>query len=330
MCASKRRRKMCGEYRWRMLPRLIPLSSIILRIDIIYHIMLSRIEDKSSVVLKRPKKAEIILGADFLLKCQVSGKPNPNIIWYRNKFRLFGVPNKQLINGPRLRILNVSTGDNGVYSCRAENAAGTLDSFDNFILNVKGPNSPWLLEDGYTPYRLALKHQEARLDCPFEGASEIRWYSRYERLSNNSRHMIYPNGSLYFPKVRGVDEGSYRCHGLNEAKSEQYFTVELALSDLEDITSQSFEPRLVPNFPIVMPVTQPFEIKVFPPSGRPDPDYRWLDQNDRVIGTNGRIRVKNETTLFFENTQEMDSGNYTFVANNTWGERRKNVWVIVS
>ncbi|KAK3700245.1 hypothetical protein RRG08_033523 [Elysia crispata] len=47
-----------------------------------------RIEDKSSVVLKRPrKKEEISVGSDVLLKCQISGNPVPDIYWYRNDYR---------------------------------------------------------------------------------------------------------------------------------------------------------------------------------------------------------------------------------------------------
>ena len=57
---------------------------------------------------------------------------------------------------------------------------------------------------------------------------------------------------------------------------------------------------------------------------------RWLDQYDRVIGTSGSKWVKDTTTLVFENPQEKDAGNYTFVANNTWGERSQEVWVEVS
>lgn len=50
------------------------------------------------------------------------------------------------------------------------------------------------------------------------------------------RHILYPNGSLYFPKVRSADEGSYRCEGLhirrNDSKPDghQTFLAELALA----------------------------------------------------------------------------------------------------
>ena len=44
------------------------------------------------------------------------------------------------------------------------------------------------------------------------------------------RHVVYSNGSLYFPKVRAADEGSYRCEGLSRSTASQTFTAELFLA----------------------------------------------------------------------------------------------------
>lgn len=40
------------------------------------------------------------------------------------------------IRGNRLRLLNASVHDNGIYSCRAENEAGSAFSDKNFMLNI--------------------------------------------------------------------------------------------------------------------------------------------------------------------------------------------------
>ena len=57
--------------------------------------------------------------------------------------------------------------------------------------------------------------------------------------------------------------------------------------------------------------------------------FRWLDRNDMLIGDTGRIHVK-DNQLVFENPQEIESGNYTFIVNNTAGEKRQKVWITVS
>ena len=43
---------------------------------------------------------------------------------------------------------------------------------------------------------------------------------------------MFENGSLYFPKVRNLDEGGYRCEGLSSQRDipAQSFTSELIIS----------------------------------------------------------------------------------------------------
>ncbi|XP_059173362.1 inactive tyrosine-protein kinase 7-like [Physella acuta] len=291
------------------------------------------IDKNVSVSSKRSRNDDLVLGDTVTLKCHASGNPEPAVIWFHNTFRLINVDRIRLSEqGSKLRIANISGQDNGVYSCKSQNTAGVVTSTENFLLNVYVDGAPHLITDKFTQFKLAHKHQDARLDCPFDGATRIDWFANYEKLSNSSRHVVYPNGSLYFPKVRATDEGTYRCEGLSaNAQTAQTFTAELALADLHDITPQSFEPRLMTSHPIVIPVQVRSEVKVFPPAGRPQPDYRWLDRNDRVIGTSGRIHYNAFTNrLVFESPQEIDSGNYTFIANNSAAEKKQNVWIIVS
>lgn len=54
-------------------------------------------------------------------------------------FRIFNKDNVRITDkGTRLKITGVTTVDNGIYSCRAENVAGAVDSMSNYILNVQG------------------------------------------------------------------------------------------------------------------------------------------------------------------------------------------------
>ncbi|XP_076442608.1 inactive tyrosine-protein kinase 7-like [Babylonia areolata] len=288
------------------------------------------IDERADVELKRPKREEVKKGTDVILKCVISGNPDPTILWYHNKFRLFNQEKVKILDeGNRIKLINITETDNGIYSCRAENVGGAVDSTNNFLLNVRVAGTPHLVEGHFTPYLVTQRGSSARLDCPFLGASRIDWFSNYEKLSNSSRHVVYPNGSLYFPKVRAADEGSYRCEGLSRSTASQTFTSELFLASLDEIHRDSFEPRLIPNYPVVIPVHERFQIKVFPPQGRPKPNFWWLGRNDLPIPSSGRIHVTDEG-LVFESPQEIDSGNYTFVLNNTAGVKKRGVWVMVS
>ncbi|XP_025105035.1 inactive tyrosine-protein kinase 7-like isoform X2 [Pomacea canaliculata] len=288
------------------------------------------IDERADVELKRPKKEEVKEGVDVILKCLIRGNPEPKILWYHNKFRLFNTDRVKILDdGSRLKLVNITASDNGIYSCRAENRAGAVDSSENFLLNVQA-GTPYLLEEQFTPYKIVQRNSPARLDCAFVGASRIDWFSNYEKLSNGTRHTVYPNGSLFFPKVRAADEGSYRCEGLSRTSPPgQTFTSELVLASLGEIMRDTFEPRLQANYPIVIPVHTRSEIRVFPPDGRPKPNFWWQDRNDLRVPDAGRMHVK-DNLLVFESPQEIDSGNYTFVVNNTAGQKTRSVWIMVS
>ncbi|KAL8559619.1 hypothetical protein ACOMHN_008330 [Nucella lapillus] len=101
------------------------------------------------------------------------------------------------------------------------------------------------------------------------------------------------------------------------------------LQGLDEIHRDSFEPRLIANYPVVIPVHERFQIKVFAPKGRPKPNFWWLGRNGLPIPSSGRIHMTDEG-LVFESPQEIDSGNYTFVLNNTAGLKKRGVWVMVS
>lgn len=56
---------------------------------------------------------------------------------------------------------------------------------------------------------------------------------------------------------------------------------------------------------------------------------RWYDRSNLLIGDSGQIHVEGDN-LVFESPQEIHSGNYTCVISNVAGEKRQNVWIIVS
>ncbi|VDI15210.1 inactive tyrosine-protein kinase 7-like [Mytilus galloprovincialis] len=290
------------------------------------------IDQKATVELKRPKAENITLGSEILLKCQITGNPEPTFLWYHNKFRLFNTDRIKIVDGGnKVRISNINAEDNGIYSCRSENVAGAIDSTGDFLLNKPAPGTPHLIEDKFTRSLLVMKNDPAWLDCPFVNAHRIDWFSTHEKITNNTRHTVYPNGTLYFPRVRPADEGSYRCEGLGSSRDipAQTFTSELMLTMLEDFRMDSFEPRLIPNFPIVVPIHKPFTLKVFQPDGQPKPSISWFDRNGDKIGTTGNIFVDGNN-LVFKHPAQIDTGNYTCRASNLAGIKNQTVWTIVS
>lgn len=57
---------------------------------------------------------------DLELFCNATGRPTPQITWYR-----VTDPSVQLPNGTALKVKNINRTDSGVYQCRASNGIGT-------------------------------------------------------------------------------------------------------------------------------------------------------------------------------------------------------------
>ena len=57
---------------------------------------------------------------DLELFCNATGRPTPQIKWYR-----VTDPSVQLPNGTALKVKNINRTDSGVYQCRASNGIGT-------------------------------------------------------------------------------------------------------------------------------------------------------------------------------------------------------------
>ncbi|XP_075772125.1 uncharacterized protein LOC142824244, partial [Pelodiscus sinensis] len=87
-----------------------------------------------------------------MLRCHIDGHPRPTGQWFRDGSQLlddrssYSISNKERT----LTLKSASPDDNGVYSCCARNAVGTVCSHDNFTLSIfgEGPRPGGLLARG--------------------------------------------------------------------------------------------------------------------------------------------------------------------------------------
>lgn len=98
--------------------------------------------------LKTPMDLTIRTGTMARLECAAEGHPSPQIAWQKDggtdfpaarERRMHVMPDDDIFF-----IANVKTEDMGVYSCTAQNAAGSLSA--NATLTVLGESSYWLTE----------------------------------------------------------------------------------------------------------------------------------------------------------------------------------------
>lgn len=80
---------------------------------------------------------DISVGDELVLRCKTNGNPEAQITWYRNGAQLF--KNERVsFKENQLHLFNVTLQDNGIYSCKVINDAGSVSSNENFALKLTG------------------------------------------------------------------------------------------------------------------------------------------------------------------------------------------------
>ncbi|XP_006630714.3 leucine-rich repeats and immunoglobulin-like domains protein 1 [Lepisosteus oculatus] len=161
---------------------------------------------------KTPSDLTIRTGTTARLECAAEGHPTPQIAWHKDGGTDFPAARERRMhimpNDVVFFITNVKIEDMGVYSCTAENTAGTIAA--NATLTVL--ETPYLkeaLED-----QSVLVGDTVALQCKASGSPppRITWLKGDEPLKLSERHHFTPgNQLLIIRNVEPEDEGRYTC-----------------------------------------------------------------------------------------------------------------------
>ena len=75
---------------------------------------------------------------DILFDCQVSGRPEPEVKWYKNGDLIIQSEYFQLVRGTSLKILGLVSSDAGIYQCIATNTVGSVQAAAQLQVKTKG------------------------------------------------------------------------------------------------------------------------------------------------------------------------------------------------
>lgn len=272
------------------------------------------------VTLKEPAtEGEIESSAPVTLRCNIDGHPRPTCQWFKDGAKL-SEKNHQINNKERtLTFKSASPDDNGLYSCCARNAVGSICSSSNFTLNIIDKSFPRPL---VTPEdQVVLKNEEAVFHCQFtaEPAPALEWYHENELLVNKSRVFLLSNGTLLITQVKPRNVGSYKCVGLSVGGSRVTQQVSLLIAEIDDMVSKTSE---------VFAADTLQRVACRPPRGRPQPEV-WWERGGQRVPTEGRV-YQESLDLVFSPTEAGDSGTYTCVAQNKAGRRTQEVTFTVA
>ncbi|KAL1233734.1 Inactive tyrosine-protein kinase [Trichinella spiralis] len=244
---------------------------------------------------------------ELQLRCDAEGYDEPLYRWYHNGHRLRR-SERVTWRGRRLTVHAVTVHDNGVYSCEAENSAGIVRSFEDYVLSLPGavPKIVTVPQNIIAPVGWS-----ALFDCAYDGAEKLYWKAgNYPDLliGTDSSQRIYQlaNNSLLITSVLASDEGNYESLGL--------------------FRGTNFEP--VRDIYVVGQGKR-FEIACVPPSGRPMPKIHWTRNGQRVSDV-GRVRSSDDYSLVIDSARLSDKGEYDCVAENMAGVQKGKIYVHVS
>uniref|UniRef100_A0A673IL54 Inactive tyrosine-protein kinase 7-like n=1 Tax=Sinocyclocheilus rhinocerous TaxID=307959 RepID=A0A673IL54_9TELE len=268
---------------------------------------------RGPVTMNEPaSEAELEEAERIVLQCHIDGHPRPSSKWFKD--------GDQLDRKDRILMLtSLSTGDSGIYSCCAQNAAGKVCSNHNITLNIIDESVPRVLVAPVD--QVVLRDEEAVFHCQFRAKPPplIEWFHNTEPVLNKSRFVVYANGTLHISQVKQRSTGVYKCVAQYGENKQVHVEAALRIAEIADMGERMFR---------VFTAGRSERVRCDPPQGQPEPQVWWERAGARVA-SEGRVHQRNGD-LIFSPTDGSDSGVYTCVARNTAGQKQQELVVTVA
>ncbi|XP_077370811.1 neural cell adhesion molecule L1-like protein isoform X3 [Festucalex cinctus] len=188
------------------------------------------VEEPPKWLTEPPHSQLTVIGSDVHIKCSVSGKPQPDIMWRKNGhvFEDDPLSNKRVLDDT-LVLHNAMPDDSGVYQCEAANRHGVvLGNINIMVMNM----APLILTEDYHEYAV-IRGEDVAMSCSAFGSPPptISWAKdETPETIEGERFVALQNGSLQISNVEKKDSSEYVCVADNsEGKSS--ITAVLAVKD---------------------------------------------------------------------------------------------------
>ncbi|XP_032401484.1 immunoglobulin superfamily member 10 isoform X1 [Xiphophorus hellerii] len=278
------------------------------------------------------RKKQVHYGKDLRVDCKASGAPKPEISW--------GLPDGTMVNsalqadaghgGGRARrytlfengtlFLNqVSTSEEGDYTCYAENQVGKDEMHVHITVVTAAPR----IRPPSQTYARVKPGGNIRFDCETFGEPKpkILW-----RLSNNDviaasneRYLIHANGSLGIRDVTLIDAGEYVCMARNPV-GENRRIYKLDIDGDPPVINGYQQNRTVIKDVAIKHSRKLLDCKA---EGDPTPTVTWIMPDNIFLSApyfGSRINVHHNGTLEIRNVRPSDSAEFICLARNDGGE----------
>uniref|UniRef100_A0A8C4IH55 Ig-like domain-containing protein n=1 Tax=Dicentrarchus labrax TaxID=13489 RepID=A0A8C4IH55_DICLA len=180
------------------------------------------VKEPPEFVLKLPATKFVKQGESLRLECKVSGTAPLKVTWYKHDTKVTDGGNYRTSFVDSVAVLELhstSFDDDGVYTCEAQNDAGSVSC--STTLTVKDPPSfvkvPQPVE--------GLKGKDVSLYCEMSGTApfQITWFKDRKPLMESRKYKMVSEGSSATLHVIGLepsDAGEYECKVSNSVGSD--------------------------------------------------------------------------------------------------------------
>ncbi|XP_028977004.1 roundabout homolog 2 isoform X9 [Esox lucius] len=272
--------------------------------------------------VRRPVNQVVLVEESVELRCQVHGDPPPSLRWRKDDL---DVPRSRYDvryekDDFLLKIKKASAGDQGTFTCVAENRVGKVEASATLTVReapqfVVRPRDQIVAQGRTATFPCETKgNPQPTVFWQREGSQALLFPS--QPAQGGSRVSVSVSGELTISSVQRSDSGYYTCQALTVAGSI------LAKAQLEVADASKDRPP-----PIIRqgPSNQTQAVGTVAllrcqASGDPEPTVTWLKDGVSLLGKDPRMTLLEPGSLQIMSTRLSDSGLYTCVATSSTGE----------
>ncbi|XP_061072227.1 roundabout homolog 2 [Conger conger] len=272
--------------------------------------------------LRRPIN-QVVLEEEFVeFRCQVQGDPQPSVRWRKDDV---DVPRgryeiKYDKEDYLLRIKKALSGDEGTYTCVAENRVGKVEASATLTVRaapqfVIRPRDQIVGQGRTATFPCETKgNPQPAVFWQKEGSQNLLFPSQPQQPS--SRFSVSPGGDLTISSVQRGDAGFYICQALTVAGS----ILAKAQLEVTDVLTDR-PPPIIRQGPANQTLgLDGVALLKCQASGDPIPTISWLKDGVSLLGKDPRMSLQELGSLQIKSIRLSDSGIYTCVAASSSGE----------
>ncbi|CAK7291594.1 HMCN2 [Vulpes lagopus] len=255
-------------------------------------------------------------GQSLTLECDVNGFPAPEIVWLKDGQLIPEASSHRLPDKPQaLHLPRIQEGDSGLYSCRAENQAGTAQR--DFHLLVLIP--PSVLGSGAAQEVLGLAGAEVELKCRTSGVPtpQVEWTKDGQPILPGDPHVqLQEDGQvLRIASSHLGDEGWYQCVAFSPAGQQaKDFQLRMQVPPTIWGSNGTSEVAVMEGHPVRF---------LCEARGVPAPDITWFKDGASLPLSAEAVYTRGGRQLQLERARGLDAGTYTCQASNPVGVTEK-------